>query len=85
LQPVPLSEPEIEALRASLTLVATQPHPYLNIGERVRIKSGPLAGLEGIILREGSGLRVVLSLELIMQSIVVEVDNWDLEAVLAKS
>ena len=80
-QPMPLSESEIEALRSSLRLVRTQPHPYLNVGERVRIKSGPLTGMEGIVLREGNGLRVVLTIELIMQSIVVEVEQWDLEIV----
>jgi transcription antitermination factor NusG len=80
-QPLPLPNSEVEALRSGLTLVRTQPHPYLNVGERVRIKSGPLAGMEGIVLREGNGLRVVLTVELIMRSIVIEVEQWDLETV----
>jgi transcription antitermination factor NusG len=80
-QPLALPDWEIEALRSSLKQVRTQPHPYLNVGERVRIKSGPLAGMEGIVLREGNGMRVVLTIELIMRSIVIEVEDWDLEII----
>jgi len=36
--------------------------------------------MQGIVLREANGLRVVLTVELIMQSIVIEVEQWDLEA-----
>lgn len=79
--PTPLCESEIDALRSSLTHMRAQPHPYLNVGARVHIKSGPLAGMEGIVLRDGNGLRVVLTVELIMKSIVVEVEQWDLENV----
>jgi transcription antitermination factor NusG len=57
----------------------------LNVGERVRIRSGPLTGMEGIVLRGGNGLRVVLTVELIMQSIVIEVEQWDLETVCLKT
>lgn len=80
-QPLALPDWEIDALRSSLKQVRTQPHPYLNVGERVRIKSGPLAGMEGIVLREGNGMRVVLTVELIMRSIVIEVEDWDLEII----
>ncbi|PYY21124.1 MAG: hypothetical protein DMG62_20060, partial [Acidobacteria bacterium] len=64
-KPVPLPEPEIEALRSSLPLVKCEPHPYLVIGDRVRIKSGSLEGMEGVLLRKKGFLRVVLSLDLI--------------------
>lgn len=84
-QPQSLPDSEIEALRSGLKLVRTQPHPYLNVGERVRIRSGPLTGMEGIVLRGGNGLRVVLTVELIMQSIVIEVEQWDLETVCLKT
>jgi transcription antitermination factor NusG len=78
-EPLPLSSAEIETLRLGLKGVHAQPHPYLNIGERVRIKSGLLAGMQGIVLRMGSGLRVVLTIEQIRKSIVVEVDQADVE------
>jgi hypothetical protein len=45
----------------------------------VRIRSGALAGLEGIVVRTKNGIRVVMTLEHIQQSYAVEVDLEDLE------
>jgi|SRR5208282_2666270 len=74
-RPVPLPEPEITALRGAATgNVCLEPHPYLKIGRRVRVCSGPMAGLEGVLLREKERFRVVLSIDLIMRSVAVEVD-----------
>lgn len=78
-EPLPLDNSEIEALRAGLHLRRAEPCAYLNIGERARIISGPLAGLEGIVLRKNNGIRVVLALPQIMKSIAVEVEACDLE------
>jgi transcription antitermination factor NusG len=80
-KPLPLAEAEVEALRSGIHLARCEPHPYLVIGERVRIKTGALSGMEGVLLRKKGVLRVVLSLELIMQSVAVEVDAGDVEAV----
>jgi transcription antitermination factor NusG len=78
-KPVPLPESEITALRGALTgNVCVEPHPYLKIGKRVRVHSGPLAGLEGILLREKERFRVVLSIDLIMRSVVVEVGRGEI-------
>jgi transcription antitermination factor NusG len=82
-KPVPLPESDIEALRASLPFIKCEPHPYLVIGERVRVKSGSLEGMEGILLRKKGLLRVVLSLDLIMQSVAVEVDADNVEPVVS--
>lgn len=76
-----IPDAEIEALRSALKLERTKPHPYLNIGEKVRIHSGPLEGLTGIVLRKGNNLRIVLSIQLIMQSVVVDVEEWNLESI----
>jgi transcription antitermination factor NusG len=76
----PLPEGEVEALRAGLHLRNPQPHPYLAIGQKVRIKTGPLAGLSGVLLRQKDGLRVVLSIEALMRGVVVDVDVDDIEA-----
>jgi transcription antitermination factor NusG len=77
----PLPETEVEALRSGLHLRQAEPHPFLTVGERVRIRSGALAGLEGIVVLKKNRLRVVLTMDLIMQSIAVEVDGEDLEPV----
>jgi transcription antitermination factor NusG len=50
--PAPLPDFEIEALRASVDSRKIEPHPYLVIGERARIKCGPMAGMEGVLLDE---------------------------------
>ena len=75
----PLPVQEIETLRNSLTReLKAQPHPYLTAGRRVRIMSGPLAGMEGILVRKKSDFRLILSVNLIMRSIVVNVDAADI-------
>jgi transcription antitermination factor NusG len=80
-EPVPLPEFEIESLRAGLHLRKSAPHPYLVVGERARIRTGALAGMEGVLIRKKNNLRVVLTLDMIMQSVAVEVDAGDLEPV----
>jgi transcription antitermination factor NusG len=77
-----LPEGEIEALRTSLgSGVRAEPHPFLTAGRRVRVKVGPLAGLEGIVIRRKNRLRLVISLELIRRAAAVEVEAADLEGV----
>lgn len=75
----PLPDFEIEALRSALGQRKIEPHPYLVIGERVRIKCGPMAGMEGVLMRKKNNFRVVLALDVIMRSVAVEVDADDLE------
>lgn len=79
--PVPLPDEEMQALREGLSdSLLAEPCPYLQVGRRVRVRSGALRGLEGILLKKKSGYRFVLSMELIQRSIAVEVDAADLEA-----
>jgi transcription antitermination factor NusG len=75
----PLPDFEIEALRSGLGQRKIEPHPYLVIGERVRIKAGPMTGMEGVLVRKKNNFRVVLALDVIMQCVAVEVDADDLE------
>ena len=73
--PTALPDHEMEAMRDGLTRqLRAEPYPYLTAGRRVRIIRGPLEGLEGILLRKKGKLRVVLSLQLIMRSIIVDID-----------
>ncbi|MGD0732190.1 MAG: UpxY family transcription antiterminator [Terracidiphilus sp.] len=78
-EPVPLPDEAIDALRTGLHLRAAEPYPLLTAGQRARIRSGALAGMEGVVVRMKNSLRVVLTLEHIMQSIAVEVNAEDLE------
>jgi transcription antitermination factor NusG len=78
-QPAVVADQEIEALRRSTAEhLGVQPHPYLKVGQRVKIQRGILAGVEGILVRKKNALRVVLSIELIMRSVSIEVDANDL-------
>ena len=58
-----------------------EPHPFLKCGDRVRIKSGPLEGIRGILLRKKSAYRLVLSVEMLEKSVAVEVDVSTVERI----
>lgn len=74
-----LPDDEIEGLKKGLTSgVRVEPHPFLTVGRRVRIPSGPFAGLEGIVKRKRNNLRVVISLEIIQRSVAVDIDACDI-------
>jgi transcription antitermination factor NusG len=81
LRPAPLPDFEVETLRAGLDPLRAEPHPLLTVGQRVRIRTGSLAGVEGIVVRMKGGIRVVLTLSLLMKSIAIEVDGDDVELV----
>jgi transcriptional antiterminator NusG len=80
--PCPIPDDEIECLRkVLLSGEKVGPHPYLSPGNSVRIASGPLAGLCGVIERTKSGSRFIISVELIKRSVAVELDGCHLAAV----
>lgn len=71
---------EIEAIRRVVdSRLQVGPHPFLSCGDRVRIKAGPLAGIEGILVRKKTSFRLVLSAEILGKSIAVEVDGMSIE------
>ena len=77
-----LPDEEIEGLKKGLARgVRAEPHPFLTVGRRVRMKSGPFEGRQGILLRRRGSLRLVLSLDLIMRSVVIDVEAADVEPV----
>lgn len=78
-QPTAIPNEDIVVLRTATSLLEAEPHPYLNCGDRVRVVAGPLAGIEGILTRRKQECRVVLSIEAIMRSIVVEVNEFEIE------
>lgn len=71
---------EIAALRRTTdSLLSLEPHPYLNCGERVRVKRGSLEGVEGILVRKKNQYRLVLSVDILSKSVAVEVAAADVE------
>jgi transcription antitermination factor NusG len=52
-----------------------QPWPFLQVGRRVRIECGPLAGTEGIVLELKSLWRIVISITLLQCSVSAEIER----------
>jgi transcription antitermination factor NusG len=80
-QPSPIPDSYIDWLRDSLRQMKVEPHPYLAAGTKVRIRSGAMAGTEGILLRMKNDFRVVLTMGMINRSVAVEVTLRDIEPV----
>jgi len=71
---------EIEALqRAVEGSLRVEPHPFLKCGMRVRVTRGALAGVEGILIRKKNLFRLILSVDMLAQSVAVEVHSSDVE------
>jgi len=65
------------------TMVESQlpidPHPYLRVGNVVRVKKGPLKGIEGILIEKRNHWRIVVSVDLLGKSIAAEVSADEIE------
>ena len=77
---LPVEDAEVELLRSGFRGNRVEPYKELVVGERVRIKTGVMKGIEGTLVRKGDSLRFVLSLNLINQHAAVEVDADALES-----
>lgn len=75
-----IPDSEIEAIQMAVsTRAKVEPHPYLKCGTRVRVTCGPLEGVFGILVRKKNVSRLVLSVDMLAQSISVEVRAADVE------
>ena len=76
--PIPVDPGEITAIRNVINSgIASYPCDYIRDGESVRVESGPLEGLVGIVQRSKNSDRLVVSLTLLMRSVSVEIDrSW---------
>jgi transcription antitermination factor NusG len=82
---VPVPDAEIELLRSGVRGRNMEPYLELVVGKKVRIKSGSMEGVQGVLVRKGNGLRFVLALEMINQYAAIEVGAEDLEYVADQS
>jgi transcription antitermination factor NusG len=73
-----LEEAEIARLQSlASSALNFQPWPYLQVGDRVRVRDGPMSGIEGIMIQMKNSLRVVLSVDLLQRSVAIEIDrDW---------
>lgn len=79
---VAIPDREISDVRAVLEKKGNcSSHPFLQVGQRVRIRGGSLDGVEGILVGCDSASKLVISIELIQRSLAVSVYNFDVEPV----
>jgi len=77
---IPVSE--IDAVRRVVgSPLKAEPHPFLNCGDRVRLRAGPLQGLEGILVHKKNILKVLVSIEMLHRSVAVEIDATMVERI----
>jgi len=80
--PAAIPASEIESIRRCLVSgYGVQASPFLNVGRRVRIKGGALKGVEGVVSRSAECCKLLVSIELVQQSIALDVDPANLEPV----
>jgi transcription antitermination factor NusG len=80
--PIPVNEGEIDAIKSLIvSSLPRQPWPYLQVGSRVQIDSGPLRGLEGLLVELRGTHRLVVSVTLLQRSVAVEIDSALVKAV----
>ena len=72
-QILPIPDDYITFLQRGLLAHRIEPHPRVEVGDRVCITTGPMAGVEGILTRQKNELRVIVTLEMIGRSVAVEV------------
>jgi transcription antitermination factor NusG len=81
-----IAEEEINNIRLLLSEgVFCRPHPYLAVGQRVRIRDGALAGIEGILTRVNNDHSLILTLDLIQRSLSVKIQGFAVESISTRS
>jgi transcription antitermination factor NusG len=80
-EPIPVPESTIEFLRSGLEAGKIEPYHELVVGQKVRIRSGAMSGLQGVLVRKNNNLRFVLTVDLINQHAAVEIGAENLEPV----
>lgn len=81
-EPAAIPMAEIDAIRRVVESGASvEPHPFIKCGEWVRVNSGPLVGIQGILIKKKSLYRLVLSVEMLGKAAAVEIDSFLVERV----
>jgi transcription antitermination factor NusG len=79
---VPVPECEIESVRFLLNRgISFQAHPFLNVGQRVRVRGSSLDGVEGILVAKNDDLSLIISIQLIQRSLSIRIAGYQVETV----
>jgi transcription antitermination factor NusG len=85
-RPAPIPDLEVDAIRKAVeSRLRIEPHPFLRCGDWVRVMSGPLADVEGILVRKKGSYRLILSAILLGKSIAVEIDAFSVKPLASRS
>jgi transcription termination/antitermination protein NusG len=76
-----IPDEQIESIRTILERgVPVKEHPFLNVGQRVRVRNGSLSGVEGILVAVKGARTLVISVEPIQRSLCISLDDYQIEA-----
>jgi transcription antitermination factor NusG len=78
---LPIPDEQIESIQKVLTQAAGRSHPFLKVGQRVRIRGGAMDGVEGVFLSENGDHSLIISVDAIQRSMAVRIDGYDVEPV----
>ena len=81
-QACPVPTHQVENIRCLMELSpGYRAHPYVNIGQRVRVRDGALKGIEGVLLKIGDDQSLILSVDLIYKSVAVRIEGYAVEPI----
>jgi transcription antitermination factor NusG len=81
-EPEPVTEEQIISLKRIIeSKESIDPYPYLKEGQRVRIRKGPLTGVEGILVEKAGQHSLVLSVDILRQGVSIKIDASDVESI----
>jgi transcription antitermination factor NusG len=81
--PVVIPDGDMELLRRIIACKTVEPHPFMAKGDKVRVTTGPLSGLIGVVLKKSNGLRFIVTLDAIGKSVSLDIDGSALELIAA--
>jgi len=78
----PIPDTQIESVRTVLDRgISFHAYPYLSVGQRVRIRSGSLQGVEGVLVgKDNDDASLVVSIQLIQSSVAIHIRGYQIEA-----
>jgi transcription termination/antitermination protein NusG len=79
-EPLPVPDEQIDNVKDLLAKnISCEAHPFLRVGQRVRIRGGSLEGLEGILVAHNGDRKLVISVNTIERSFCIQIDGYDVE------
>lgn len=77
-----IPDEQIESIRTILVRgVPVNDHPFLNVGQRIRVRNGSLSGVEGILVAVKGSRTLVISVQPIQRSLCISLDDYEVDAI----